>query len=196
MTPPAPRQSMAWVRVVPEEQAQGDLKQAYARVRGQRGRVANVISVTSLLPAVMERAVDFYLSLMFGHHKLPRAQREMVAVEVSRANRCAYCVEHHAAALERVTRDPTLADAMRRGVPHPARTPQDEVMLAYARKLALQPWDIGQGDVEALRKAGLDDEEVVAVNHIVGYFSMMNRIVLGLGVDIEQDKGADPAYKY
>lgn len=187
---------MAWVRVVPEEQATGALKEAYERIRRARGHVANVVSISGLLPVVMERGIDFYLALMFGHHKLPRAQREMVAVEVSRANRCDYCVSHHGAALARVTRDDALARSFMQGDSALALAPRDLAMLAYARKLTLEPRAVGPGDVEALREAGFDDEEIVAINHVTAYFNMMNRIVQGLGVELEPDRGADPRYKY
>lgn len=185
---------MAWVRVVPEEAAEGELKAAYAQVRGSRGRVANVITISGLLPQVMLRGIDFYLALMYGKHRLPRPEREMVAVEVSRANECDYCVAHHAAALARVS-SRAHADRIAAGQ-HAELGPREVALLGYARKLTLTPGRVGPGDIEALRKAGLDDEEIVAANHIVGYFNMMNRIVLGLGVELESDGGADPQYKY
>jgi uncharacterized peroxidase-related enzyme len=187
---------MAWIRVVPEAEAEGALKEAYGRVQARRGKVANVIAVSGLLPELMERGLDFYLALMFGRHKLPRSQREMVAVEVSRANGCAYCVHHHGAALARVAHDEALARRLMDGDPGLDLPPRDRAMLAYARKLTLAPGEVGPGDVEALRKAGLDDEEILAVNHITAYFNMMNRIVQGLGVELEADKGADARYKY
>jgi uncharacterized peroxidase-related enzyme len=187
---------MPWVRMVPEDEAEGDLKEAYDRIRGQRGAVANVVKISSLLPKVMERGMDFYMALMFGRHNLPRAARELVAVEVSRVNQCSYCVHHHAAALERVTKDKALVEAAMAGKPHPAITAKDQAMLAYARKLTETPGKVEAKDVEALRLAGFDDEAIVAINHVTGYFNMMNRIVSGLGVELEADKGADPKYKY
>ncbi|HEV8360360.1 MAG TPA: peroxidase-related enzyme [Candidatus Thermoplasmatota archaeon] len=187
---------MAWVRVVPEGEAEGAVKEAYDHVRKQRGRVANVVAISSLLPRAMTTMMDFYLALMFGAHKLPRAHREMVAVEVSRANRCEYCVRHHGAALARVTKDEAFARQLMEGDPVLRLDARDAAMLAYARKLTLRPAEMNPKDVEALRAAGFDDEEIVAVNHIASYFNMMNRYVLGLGVELEPDAGADPRYKY
>lgn len=185
---------MPWVRVVPEDAAEGELQEAYAQVRRSRGRVANVIAISGLLPQVMLRGIDFYMALMYGSHRLPRPQREMVAVEVSRANGCEYCVRHHAAALARVA-TPEVAQRVADGQ-HAGLPPRDLAMLGYARKLTLTPRLVGPGDVDALRRGGLGDEEIVAVNHIVAYFNMMNRIVQGLGVELEPDQGAAPEYKY
>lgn len=187
---------MAWVKMIPDGEAVGELKQAYARIREKRGLVANVVRISGLIPEVMERNIDFYMAVMYGKHKLPRPQREMVAVEVSRANRCDYCVNHHGAALGRVLRDEPAAKQFMQSGSMRLLTEKDRTMLAYARKLALAPTQCGPADVESLRSAGFDDEEIIAINHIVGYFSLMNRVVLGLGVELEADKGAAPQYQY
>lgn len=186
---------MAWVRVVPEDKADGELREVYDRIRGQRGAVANVINVMSLLPEVMQGNVDHYLALMYGPHRLPRAEREMLAVEVSRANRCEYCVQHHAAAFQRVTHDDARTRQLVQG-DTAAWSPRERALLAYARKLTLTPAAMGPADVEGLRKAGLADEEVLAAALVVAYFNQMNRVVNGLGVELEPDHGADPRYKY
>jgi uncharacterized protein YciW len=40
-------------------------------------------------------------------------------------------------------------------------------------------------DVEALRAAGFKDEEVLGMAEVVAYYAYANRIVDGLGVDLE-----------
>ena len=42
-------------------------------------------------------------------------------------------------------------------------------------------------DVEALRKAGWDDGEILEINQIVGYFNYANRLLNGLGVTTDGD---------
>lgn len=46
------------------------------------------------------------MGLLFGPGGLSRRQRELIAVVVSRANGCEYCVNHLAEALARYVRDP------------------------------------------------------------------------------------------
>jgi uncharacterized peroxidase-related enzyme len=187
---------MAWIQVVPENGTNGATGAAYQRIRERRGLVANVIKISGLLPDVMERNLDYYMALMYGPHKLSRRDREMVAVEVSRANQCEYCVNHHGAALARVARDEGAATTFMKSGSAPFVGARERAMLDYARKLTLTPTKVGRADVDALRAAGFEDEEVLAINHVVGFFNLMNRVVLGLGVDLEPDKGAAPAYKY
>jgi len=52
--------------------------------------VANILAIHSLNPAVLRVHFDLYKTLMFGPSELTRAQREMIAVVVSKTNRCHY----------------------------------------------------------------------------------------------------------
>jgi len=66
---------------------------------------------------------------------------------------------------------------------------RERAMVEYARKLTLTPWDVGQSDVEALRKAGLEDREVLDLVQVVGYFGYVGRLVAGLGVRLGGREG-------
>ncbi|MAB79116.1 MAG: peroxidase [Planctomycetes bacterium] len=59
-------------------------------------------------------------------------------------------------------------------------------MLRYARKLTLSPSKMERTDVQALRDAGFKDEEVLGMAEVVAYYAYANRIVDGLGVDLEE----------
>jgi uncharacterized peroxidase-related enzyme len=60
-------------------------------------------------------------------------------------------------------------------------------MLAFAEKLALTPAQIERQDVETLKEAGLDDRAISDLVQVVAYFSYINRIAEGLGVDLEPE---------
>ena len=57
---------MARIQVIEENAADGMLKEAYAEVRGARGRVANVFQVESANPAAMRAHLGFYMAIMYG----------------------------------------------------------------------------------------------------------------------------------
>jgi len=81
---------MAWIKVIPREEATVELAEQYDRIGGPNGRVANILAVHSLNPAALRAHYDLYRTIMFGPSELSRAQREMIAVVVSSANRCHY----------------------------------------------------------------------------------------------------------
>lgn len=49
-------------------------------------------------------------------------------------------------------------------------------MLAFLEKLTLRPAEVGPGDMELLRAAGLADEEIEDAIHICANFNIINRM--------------------
>lgn len=81
---------MAWIKMIPEAEAGGTLKELYAAYQEPWGGVDNIIKIHSLNPKSMKGHFDLYAHLMRGRSELSRIQREMIAVAVSAANRCYY----------------------------------------------------------------------------------------------------------
>ena len=81
---------MAWIKMIPEDAAEGRLAEMYRRMAEPDGTVDNILKIHSLNPPSLQGHFDFYKTLMRGRSGLSRAQREMIAVVVSAANRCHY----------------------------------------------------------------------------------------------------------
>lgn len=81
---------MAWIKTVPEKDAKGLLRREYDAALKRAGKIYNIVSISSLKPSIVRESMAFYAGLMHGPGRLTRAQREMIAVVVSRANACHY----------------------------------------------------------------------------------------------------------
>jgi len=82
---------MAWIKTVPPKRADGLLKQLYDASMKRAGRVFNIVRLQSLRPKVLRNSTMLYMELMHSAESgLSRAQREMIATAVSRANDCHY----------------------------------------------------------------------------------------------------------
>ncbi len=81
---------MAYIRVIGPNEADDFLKQQYDAAQKRAGSVANIISVQGHNPKVLESSMEFHRDVMYGPSPLSRAQREMMAVVVSRVNECHY----------------------------------------------------------------------------------------------------------
>jgi len=64
-------------------------------------------------------------------------------------------------------------------------TVADRAMLTYAEKLTLEPWNMVEADVIALRDAGFSDADILDINQLTGYYAYVNRLADGLGVGLE-----------
>ena len=81
---------MAWIKIINEEKADGDLKDQYADLVEPWGGVDNILKIHSLNPASLAAHVQLYKTVMFGKSPLRRTDREMIAVVVSVINQCHY----------------------------------------------------------------------------------------------------------
>lgn len=81
---------MTWIRTVADADAVGALKKHFDAAVQRAGRVYHVVRAMSLNPETLRASMGFYREAMFGASPLSRAEREMLAVVVSRANDCFY----------------------------------------------------------------------------------------------------------
>ena len=108
---------MAYIDTIHESEAKGRLADLYLRFGNPDGTVDNVMKVHSLNPDTLRTHFEMYTAAMHKPSPLSRAEREMVAVAVSRLNGCRYCLQHHHAGLVRLLPDDrrALADALAEG---------------------------------------------------------------------------------
>lgn len=81
---------MAWVKLIDEGEAHGLLARIYEEARKRAGRVYNIIKIQSNNPPALQSMLELYRAAMHGDSPLTRAQREMLAVVVSKTNGCRY----------------------------------------------------------------------------------------------------------
>ena len=185
---------MANIRVIDEDEAEGKLFELYDEIQRNRGRVSNILRSQSLDPKAMRAHLDLYMVTVFGKGGLSRKEAELLAVVVSAANGDTYCVTHHSEGLSRYSEDGEWVRQVAKD-PRKARlSPRETVLVEYALGLTQHPGKGGKAAIDALRKAGLRDEEILQAAEITAYFNFANRLSLGLGVELEA--AADRDYVY
>jgi uncharacterized peroxidase-related enzyme len=90
---------------------------------------------------------------------------------------------------EKDLRSVVESDGQRQAVQTDYRTaglpPREVALLDFAVKLTKSPLDVRRDDLDALRRHGFTDEQLVDAVHCIGYFNFINRVLDGLGVDPE-----------
>ncbi len=64
-------------------------------------------------------------------------------------------------------------------------------MLRFAAKLTVSPSEITEADHRVLGDAGFEDADRLAIVEVTGYYAYANRMVDGLGVQLEDDDPSD-----
>lgn len=186
---------MARIQVIDYEQSSGELKKIYDELLSSRGKLAEVHKIQSLNPATIVHHMDLYMSIMYAHSPLSRAQREMMAVVVSAANNCSYCQVHHRQALQHYWKDEERVIQLARDYSSLELSPVDLHLCELASVLTKTPASEGVAQlIDKLKEEGLNDRAILDAHLVIAYFNFVNRMVLGLGVALESDQGE--GYKY
>ena len=65
-------------------------------------------------------------------------------------------------------------------------TPRERTLLAYVKKLTLEPAKVRDADVEALRRSGWTDEQVFEASFVTSMFAFFNRMADAYGLDYSE----------
>jgi uncharacterized peroxidase-related enzyme len=183
---------VAWIRVIPYEESEGELRRIYDVVKGASGQLDNVVKVHSLRPHTLEGHYALYRSVLHNPaNEMPPWFLETLGVYTSVLNGCAYSAAHHSEGLRLALADDARFDQVREALAterlEAAFSGKELAFLRYAKKLTLAPGRMSKRDVETLRAEGASDGEILEANQVVSYFNYANRVLNGLGVTTEGD---------
>jgi len=159
-----------------------DIKKYFAICEEKLGMVPNVLRAYTVNAEKFRTFSAFYNQLMLDEETcaLSRLEREMIAVVVSSANRCYYCLIAHGQAVRKLSGDPQLGEMMVANYRVAELDSRQRTMLDYAWKLTLTPHDIGDGDRLALTDAGFSDQDIFDITDVAAFFNYTNRMAHGL----------------
>lgn len=161
---------------LPREQLPADLAKYFAVCEEKIGFLPNVLAAFSFDAVKLRAFSDMYNDLMLGASGLDKLEREMVAVVVSAANQCHYCLVAHGAAVRQMSGDPVLGEELATNWRIAPLTPRQRAMLEFAHLLTVAPAEVGEEDRAALRAHGLTDRDIWDLAAVAGFFNLSNRI--------------------
>lgn len=186
---------MSRINVISQNEATGRLKEIYDELIKKRGKLAEVHTIQSLRPESIIAHMDLYMEIMYSRSELSRAEREMMAVVVSKTNGCNYCQHHHAEALNNYWKSAEKTENFRTSFRNIQLNEKESALCQFAEQLTKNPERAEKDDItENLKKIGLSDSAILDATLVVAYFNFVNRIVLALGLELEKDSGT--GYKY
>jgi uncharacterized peroxidase-related enzyme len=153
-----------------------DMRKYFAVCDEKIGFLPNVLAAYSFDDAKLRAFVSFYNDLMLADSGLSKLEREMIAVVVSSANRCYYCLAAHGAAVRELSGDPELGEMLVMNWRVAKLPKRQRAMLEFAHRLTVAPAEVGDADRARLRKAGLDEREIWDVASVTGFFNFSNRL--------------------
>src|SRR3984885_11118300 len=162
--------------VPPHSELDEDLHQGFSKCVEKLGFVPNVLSTYSLKPKRLRNFMATYNEIMLSESGLSKLEREMVAVVVSSANRCYYCLVAHGAAVRALSGDAELGEMMALNYRAAKLDPRQRAMLDYTWKLTTTPWLIDDADRTTLRDVGLSSQDIFDLSETIAFFNLSNRM--------------------
>jgi len=119
----------------------------------------------------------------------------MMAVVTSVSNQCFYCQIHHSQALNNYWKNEDRIQKLRKNYFEAQLNEREIALCLYAESLTVNPSDFDEPRmIDSLKTAGLSDAAILDATLVIAYFNFVNRIVLALGVNLEENEGT--GYKY
>ncbi|KAH7182305.1 AhpD-like protein [Fusarium flagelliforme] len=145
----------------------------------------------ALNPDTLRRFVTHYEDLFTDQTtKLNAIDREIVAVVVSHTTGCGYCQTYHTHGLTAALGKDNAAKLRAKKIALGWHLVGDlsekhKILAAFSELLASNPKGVGKQQLIELKKVGYEEEEIVEIIEVIGWFSHSNRLMIALGVEID-----------
>ena len=163
-----------------------DLQKFFGICREKLGMIPNVLAAYSHDEEQLRTFSRFYNALMFGKSGLSNLEKEMIAVVVSSANHCFYCLTAHGCNVREYSENPVLGELMVMNYRAAELSNRQRAMLDFADKLTTATAAIGESDRQALRDNGFSEKDIWDIANIAGFYNMTNRVASA--VDMQPNK--------
>jgi uncharacterized peroxidase-related enzyme len=168
----------SWFPVPAEHDLPEDLQSLFRKARENLGFVPEVFRSYSFRPDRLRTWFAHFKSLHVPTENLTVADREMVAVVVSMANGCLYCLVAHGAALRQALGDPVLGDRITLDWRRAGLDPRRTAICSYAEKLTRSPREMTRDDLDELLAQGLTTQEAWDVAELAAMYNLTNRMAM------------------
>jgi uncharacterized peroxidase-related enzyme len=180
-----------FIEPVSEEAAEGALADFYQQQKGAWGFVPNFALTFSTRPEVAKAWTALNKTVRDG---MDRRRYEIATIAAARTLRSTYCTAAHSKFLRDECGDEPTMVAIAKDPSGASLDEQDRAVYEFAAKVARDASSVGQGDVDALREAGLTDAEVADIVFAAAARSFFTRVLDGLGaqLDVETAEAFEP----
>lgn len=176
---PQPNQITRFSSVVPE-QLDPEVQSLFNRCVEKIGFVPNVFAAYAEMPNRLKNFRSMFNELMLAPSGLSRLEREMIAVVVSSANHCYYCLVAHGQAVRHLSGDPELGEMLVMNYRVAQLDARQRAILDFAWKLTTAPYDVVDADRQRLLDAGLAPRDIFDLSEVAAFFNYTNRVAIAV----------------
>jgi len=144
-------------------------------------------------PKAREGLSIFSRSFMRNDSKLTPGDKEMIAAYVSQLNDSEYCFSGHSRVAVNLGVDKGVFAPLADDIETAPVRDELKPILRFVKILTLTPALISRADADAVFAAGWDEQSLHEAICVCARFSMMNRLTLGHGLVVDEERRAADA---
>ncbi len=175
---------MARLRTIEKDEATAEIWPIYEEIESVFGRVPNIFKTYAHFPPLLKANWEKFKAVMVGG-SLRRALKEAIALVVSDANACQYCIAAHGLALQQLGFSRATIDGLVRNLKTEGFQPKELKLLDIARKSTKDANSVTDQDIDELGKLGWLESEIVEAQGVMEFFTGFNKFLDSLAVDID-----------
>lgn len=166
----------------PVELAEATPEQLAAmQVTPSSGKVSPYVRTLAHDPDSYVTRTRLFNDIMYVEGGLDRAERELGALIASCINGCVYCASVHARRFIQLTGNSETIERIYRFGLHEPDSPRVRAIIDFCEALSITPPSATREHVDALRREGLDDAQILDLAHSAAIFGWANRLMHTLG---------------
>jgi len=165
---------------LPRAKLDSDNQAYFSKCEEKLGFVPNVLQAYSFDNIKLSNFIAFCDEIMLADSGLSKLEREMIAVVVSAANRCYYCLIAHGAVVRKLSKDPVLGELLVTNYRVADLPKRQRAMLDFATKMTTSSYEISEADRSGLREVGFAERDIWDIVAVAGFFNMSNRMASAL----------------
>ncbi len=151
------------------------------KVTPSNTKVSDYVLVLANDVETLKVRTPLFNAIMYNRGGMGRAERELSAVGASVVNRCVYCAAVHASRYNQLTKDEQAMQAIFADGEKADLDERQKAIFLFAAKLSRAPSEATEEDMQALRDAGLKDDEILDLILSASLFGWANRLMHTLG---------------
>lgn len=179
---------MPRLTAIQPETATGRTRELLDAVNEKYGMVPNLIRTMANSPAALEGYLAFGQAL--DNTSLPTKLREQIALTVSEANDCGYCVAAHCAIGKSAGLSDTEVNDARQSSSPDSKV---EAALQFARQLVENRGWANDEELQRLRRAGYGDAQIAEIVAVVAWKTFANYFNHVAGTEVDFPAAAELA---
>jgi uncharacterized peroxidase-related enzyme len=154
---------------------------SFSAVRKKFGFLPNFYPAQVARPDLVDAEMNLMEAILFHESALSRKQIEYIFLTCSAANLSTYCVTAHCEIVRLLGIEGPEPEQIAVDYLHSRISMADKALLNFCSKLNLQSSKVERSDVDALRKFGFNDQQILEAIVTVGFAQFANTVAFGLG---------------